>query len=525
MLDGYFKNQLKESAVPGKLKFRCALVAVLMASLGASAADVARGYVFHDENGNGVFDDAEPGIEGVHVSNGREVVATDAGGQYALPISDDTILFVIKPSGWSTELDVDWISQGYHAHKPAGSPKTKYPGVAPTGPLPTSVDFPLVRHHEPEQFDVLIFGDPQPEDEEGVEHYAHDVIEELVGSDAMFGISLGDIVEDRLDLLDDINDVTAQVGVPWHYVMGNHDMNKDSPSDVLADETFERVYGPPYYSFTYGKMHVIVLDSVYREGDHFHGELGERQLAFIQNDLAHVPDDYLLVFAMHIPLVELSDKKVLFDIVQKRSHLLMIAGHRHVIEQLFLGPDDGWQGATPLHLYVAGASGGSWWTGFRDASGIPHATMSDGSPNGYTVLSVDGNEYSFRYKAARRPEDYQMTITAPEKVVAAQAAATEIVANVFAASERATVEMRFGENGSWTAMTRQRGVDPFVESFHEREKAIAPEEAPWGNPTETNHLWTGALPANPPVGMAVLYVRVVDRFGAAFTGRRLISIE
>ena len=74
-------------------------------------------------------------------------------------------------------------------------------------------------------------------------------------------------------------------------------------------------------------------------------------------------------------------------------------------------------------------------------------------------------------------------------------------------------------------MTRQRGMDPFVEEFHRREKAIAPGEAPWGAPSETNHLWMGALPAYPPVGMTVIYVRVLGDFGAAFTGRRLISIE
>ncbi len=514
-----------QGVVAETLSVRCALVAILLASFGASAADVARGYVFHDKNANGVFDRNESGVRRVTVSNGREVVVTNSRGQYTLPVSNDTILFVIKPRGWSTALDADGISRGYYVHKPAGSPITEYPGVAPTGPLPASVDFPLTRQREPEKFDALIFGDPQPEDEEGVEHYGHDVIEELVGSDAMFGITLGDIVEDRLDLLDDINASTAQIGVPWHYVMGNHDMNKDSTTDALADETFERVYGPPYYSFTYGKVHVIALDSVYREGDKFHGELGARQLAFIENDLAHVPDDYLVIFAMHIPVVAFSDKVALFDIVKDRTHLLMIAAHQHQIRQHFLGPDDGWHGKTPLHLYVAGATGGSWWTGFRDASGIPHATMSDGSPNGYTVLSVDGNDYSFRYKAARRPADYQMVITAPEMVTAVEATTTKIIANVFAASERAIVEMRLGDNGDWVPMTRQRGVDPFVEAFHKRENAIAPEEAPWGKPQETNHLWMGALPEDPPVGMTVIYVRVVNQFGATFTGRRLISIE
>jgi hypothetical protein len=151
--------------------------------------------------------------------------------------------------------------------------------------------------------------------------------------------------------------------------------------------------------------------------------------------------------------------------------------------------------------------------------------MTDGSPNGYTVLSVDGNDYSFRYKAARRPADYQMTITAPEKVSAAQAAEANIVVNVFAASQRATVEMRLGEDGAWTPMTRQRRVDPYVEAFYNREKAIDPEQATWGYPQESNHLWVARLPANPPAGMTVLYVRVVDRFGAMHTGRRLIRIE
>ena len=57
------------------------------------------------------------------------------------------------------------------------------------------------------------------------------------------------------------------------------------------------------------------------------------------------------------------------------------------------------------------------------------------------------------------------------------------------------------------------------------EDAGAPEEAPWGQPGETNHLWMGVLPANPPLGMTVLHVRAVDHLGDTFTGRRLINIE
>ena len=36
------------------------------------------------------------------------------------------------------------------------------PGVAPTGPLPEAIDFPLIRMRESDRFRVLLFGDTQP---------------------------------------------------------------------------------------------------------------------------------------------------------------------------------------------------------------------------------------------------------------------------------------------------------------------------------------------------------------------------
>lgn len=52
----------------------------------STGADMARGTVFVDANRNGILDDAEIGIAGVLVSNGREVVTTDDVGSYALPV-------------------------------------------------------------------------------------------------------------------------------------------------------------------------------------------------------------------------------------------------------------------------------------------------------------------------------------------------------------------------------------------------------------------------------------------------------
>jgi len=51
-------------------------------------------------------------------------------------------------------------------------------------------------------------------------------------------------------------------------------------------------------------------------------------------------------------------------------------------------------------------------------------------------MTIDGSEYSFRFKAARRPWNHQMTIYAPDEITRAQAPATEILVNVFAGSPR-----------------------------------------------------------------------------------------
>ena len=112
------------------------------------------------------------------------------------------------------------------------------------------------------RFSVLCFGDTQPRDLAEVDYLAHDVVEELVGADAAFGVTLGDLCFDDLSVLESLVRVVGKVGVPWHHVMGNHDMNYDAPTVELEDETYERIFGPSCYAFNRGKVHFIVLNDV-----------------------------------------------------------------------------------------------------------------------------------------------------------------------------------------------------------------------------------------------------------------------
>jgi N terminal of Calcineurin-like phosphoesterase len=52
------------------------------------------------------------------VSNGREVVKTDASGRYALPIEDGRCIFVVKPTGYAVPVDENMLPRFYYCTSP-----------------------------------------------------------------------------------------------------------------------------------------------------------------------------------------------------------------------------------------------------------------------------------------------------------------------------------------------------------------------------------------------------------------------
>ena len=104
----------------------------------------ATGTVFIDANRNAKFDVGEVGLVDVQVSNGREVVLTDADGRYELPAYDDMDLFVTKPAGYAPPVNAQMIPQFSYAHKTNGSPELQNGGIPATGPYPKAVNFPFI---------------------------------------------------------------------------------------------------------------------------------------------------------------------------------------------------------------------------------------------------------------------------------------------------------------------------------------------------------------------------------------------
>jgi len=494
-------------------------------------AKFADGVVYHDRNGNQRRDSGERGIRNVRVSNGRDVVETDWNGQYRLPVDEDTILFVIKPKGWRTPIDEYQLPRFYYIHKPKGSPRLKYPGVAPTGPLPESINFPLYPQKEPKKFRMILLGDTQVTNQREIDYLAHDIVEELLGVDAAFGLTLGDNANNDLSVFDSLARTLALTGIPWRYTLGNHDMNYDALTDELSDEAHERFFGPSYYSFDYGSVHFIVLNDVEwlgpskKGGRNYRGGLGEAQLEFVQNDLARVPENRLVVLTMHIPLMQVRDREALYRLIEDRPYTLSLSAHYHTQRNEFFTAEDGWNGAEPHHHLINVTACGSWWSGAPDELGLPHATMADGAPNGYSILTFDGHAYSIEFKAARRPADYQMNIFAPEVVKAAQTDATEIFVNVFAGSERSRVEMRLGNQGTWIPLEKVMAKDPFFVALKEmEERDTPPAGSKLPRPRDCWHLWRGTLPQRLAPGAHLIHVRTSDLFGHTYRAHRVIRI-
>ena len=532
MTKAFSRNQLFGLLAIGLLICRIAPVAAQ-----DKAGQTATGIAYLDANQNRMRDADEKPLPDVKVSNGREVVSTDVDGRYVLPVDNDTIVFVIKPQGYRTVLDENHLSRFYYIHKPMGSPKLDFPGVEPTGPLPSTIDIPLYPVDEPDVFDVIFFGDPQPRDQKEIDYIAHDVVEDLVGVKAAFGVTLGDILFDDLSLFDSFNRTLGKIGVPWYNVIGNHDINFASENDEQSDETYERVYGPAYYSFDYGAVHFLVVDDIHwmKDGDKkvYRSGLSEEQLAFIENDLKLVPQDRLVVAMMHIPLVKSTPwlaprRERLLQLLESHEHCISLAGHTHHHEHVLMSQSDGWGGQKPHHHIINVTVCGAWWSGKPDEHGIPHTMCADGTPNGYTVMHFDGIQYLLDYHAARRGTDEQLRITAPEVIPSEGSAVSEFRANIFNAIPGAVVEWRMG-SGDWQVMTKtENETDPLFQELYNEEQTYLPGKPSWrplAKPMVCPHLWKASLGETLSPGTYLIQVRATNPNEQVLKGERFIRVE
>ena len=521
---------------------------------GATAAATVTGIVFEEGP-------ARAGLPGVLVSNGRDVAVTGADGRYSLPVEEGQSVFVVKPAGYMTPVEPGTgLPLFARLHQPAGTPADlglRYEGVAPTGPLPASVDFPLRRQDEPSRFDAILLTDPQPETDAELDFVRDDVIPALRGTPARFGLTLGDLMFDDLSLYARHNRILGTLGLPWYSVGGNHDLNYEAPDRRHARETFKRVFGATHYAFAYAEAVFVMLDDVDYLGPDpqkpdgagkYRGHLDAAQIDFVRNLLAHVPDDRLIVVCLHIPIrtyagsddaENLVNRAELLKLLSGRPHTVSFSGHTHTTEHHYLGAAEGFDGPEPHHHHVLTAVSGSWWSGPYDHRGVAVADSRDGTPNGFHVLSVDGTRYTTRFVPAKEPDGRQIRVSVlsqfhdemrrdarpgallQPRLPAHEVGGATVVANVFDGGPKTAVTLRVGE-GPAVAMARQARVDPFVAELYDRNEAT---KKPWVKAVPSSHVFVAKLPRGLAPGSYPLVVEAVNEYGQPISARLALEVE
>jgi len=254
------------------------------------------GRVFFDTNANNILDEGEPGIPGVVVSDQIEAVATDADGNYRMEGSGGFgIVFISIPNGWTIKnpfwMKIESSSGQFNA------------------------DFPLIQTGKIEEFAFIHASDP---------HLSKNVLSRFEKCKSIaesirpaFVLMTGDLVHDALRVGEEeaegyfelYKSETDKFPAPVWNVPGNHELfgiernlshiSREHP--FYGKKMYRHYLGPDYYSFNFGGVHFIGLDTVDYEDTLYYGRIDETQLGWLKKDLSFVPTDIPVVTFCHIP--------------------------------------------------------------------------------------------------------------------------------------------------------------------------------------------------------------------------------
>jgi 3',5'-cyclic AMP phosphodiesterase CpdA len=234
-----------------------------------------------------------------------------------------------------------------------------------------------------------------------------------------FVIITGDLVRDALRVgeteaagyYDLFDREAALFKNPVWTVPGNHenfgierDKSKvEKTHPLYGREMYHRHRGPDYYSFNYGGVHFVGLNTVDIDDQWYYGHVDSRQLAWLERDLALVPAAMPVVTFNHIPFFSsfealggytdappaptlitvngktafrhtVSNAAAVLAILRTHAHVLALGGHIHAGEHIAYDID-GLKTRFNQTPAIVGPGGGA---GMQFASGFTVYTVRGG---------------------------------------------------------------------------------------------------------------------------------------------------
>ena len=361
----------------------------------------------------GVVSCGGKGIPDVVVSDGFEVVKTDADGVYQFK-SDKVhgYVFVSVPSGY--EAISEGVMPKLHQHFTKAKSEIE------------RLDFPLVQVSGQDNHTMLVFGDlhlaNRTSDARQFSEFANDVNDYLAANPGKktYALTLGDMtwdlywVSNKYAFDEYIRDINKLKDIKVFNTIGNHDheMAVGVKGDFDTVIKYKKSIAPTYYSFNIGKVHYIVLDDINCKNTGV-GDSGSRQyddyvvkeqLDWLKKDLAFVPTSTPLVITMHAPLYNDSQNGSLnntseFEQIVKAYTTHMWTGHSHKmynVDKL---------STNKVFEHNAGAVCATWWWTGHWTAGLHLAQ--DGAPGGYSIVNVSGTDFKWKFKGTGRDITHQ----------------------------------------------------------------------------------------------------------------------
>ena len=372
----------------------------------APAADVVSGYL--------KYEDGTPAV-GVSVSDGFEVTQTDAEGKYSLTVRQDTYyIYYTVPA--DCQVPINSYGQPAFFEKYLES-RTTY-------------NFTLKKlpNGKESKFALFCLADPQCRNSTHRNRFNTECVPDLkahVASKGVpcYGVTLGDVAysegnqncDAQMPYMRD-HMAKSNVGMPIFQTMGNHDYSFFSSSkpisadvtsstyNMKAQRVFESVFGPIDYSWDRGDVHIVCMRNMQwnsnKDAANYSMCFTDEQYNWLRQDLQYVPKDKMVIFCVHIPLLNSTNKNVqnVITLLKQFKEAHIMSGHTHYSRN-----EPTRSGGIFEHVHAA-VCGNWWWS----------RVNGDGAPNGYGVYDIDGNTITNWYykgvNAGMNDRDYQMRL-------------------------------------------------------------------------------------------------------------------
>ena len=266
------------------------------------------GFVYADNNRNGVFDSGDKKLKDVAVSDGLNVVLTDAEGKFSLPgHQKERFIFITLPSGYKIQKH----------YIPVSATEFTF------GLLPAPERVSKNGSHK-----FIQVADTEISETQSNEEWAANVRDYARNEQAAFIMHTGDIcypagLQSHIKLMN-----TENMDCQVFYGIGNHDLVKGK----YGEEMYESIYGPVFYSFDAGNVHYVMTPMA--GGDYRPSYTWDDVCSWLKNDLALVPSQKPIVLFNHDLYVHNSDFKYgrgenAFDL-NKYNLKAWLYGHWHI---------------------------------------------------------------------------------------------------------------------------------------------------------------------------------------------------